>query len=56
LVFLKAAGILKLNSYWFKRIQKAAIEIIKEFPKAAIGHFKGFPKAFVFVNIFYISS
>jgi hypothetical protein len=54
-VFLKAAGVLKLNSYWFYRIQKAAGAVIREFLKAARGHIKSFPKAAGVDNISQLS-
>jgi hypothetical protein len=42
--FLKAAGVLKLNSYWFLSIQKATSAVIKEFQKTASSKIKGFLK------------
>jgi hypothetical protein len=41
-IFPKAAGVLKLNSYWFKRFRKASSAAIKRFPKAASTHIKIF--------------
>jgi hypothetical protein len=40
----KAAGVLKLNSYWFKIFRKASSAAIKRFPKAASTHIKNFEK------------
>ncbi len=42
---LKTAGVLKLKSYWLKRIQLADSAVMKGFLKATSEHMNGFPKS-----------
>jgi hypothetical protein len=45
LILPKITGLLKLISYWMKRVLKAASVCMKGSPKNPIGHMNGFSKA-----------